>query len=93
MPQAACFLAVSYLDLVLLQQAEFDFRSPPQLVFEWKCMNRSFLTNVNGAGRPSGFPLSKSLIEIALQSPMWKGARSLLSLPTVLPPLKAGGVG
>lgn len=56
-------------------------------------MNRSFLTNVNGAGRPSGFPLSKSLIEIALQSPMWKGARSLLSLPTVLPPLKAGGVG
>lgn len=72
MQQTACFLAVSYLDLVLLQQAEFDF-PPPQLVFEWKYMNRSFLTNANRAGRSSGFPLFESLIEIALQSPMQKG--------------------
>lgn len=52
---AACFLADSSLGSVLLQQAKLDLfipRLPPQLVLQWKCMNCSFLTNVNGAGRP-----------------------------------------
>ena len=81
MPQAACFLAVSNLNLVLLSKQNLIPPAPP--VFEQKGMNCSFLTNVSWAGRPCGFPLSESLIESALQSPMQKGAGSL---PNLLPP-------
>lgn len=86
---AACFPAVSYLDLVLLQQAEFDFLPHPQLVFDCKCMNHSFLTNVNGVGRPSGFLLPKS----HFKKPCERGLVLFQVSPLVLSPLKAGGLG
>lgn len=87
MLQAACFLAVRYLDLVLLQQAEY----PPPPVFELGRMDRRLLTNVNGAGRPSRFPLSESLIEIALQNPMREGAGSLPNLPRGVASIESWG--
>lgn len=86
-----CRLLASWRSVIWIWFCFSKQNIPPPAVFELGRMDRRLLTNVNGAGRPSRFPLSESLIEIALQNPMREGAGSLPNLPRGVASIESWG--